>query len=69
MVTRRLLIAGLAGIACNAFTPGLDATTDDKKVPIGLVREVQMATKEFRDPSVALGAGYGSTGSCVSGPQ
>lgn len=35
----------------------------------GLVREVRLATEGFRDLTVAMAAGYASTGSCVTGPQ
>lgn len=69
MLAKPVLIISLAGISCAALAPDLSASADDKKPATGLVREVQMATRDFRDPAVAVAAGYGSTGSCVSGPQ
>jgi hypothetical protein len=56
-----LMLAGSAGtVATNA---------DDHKPSTGLVREVRIATADFRDVTNAIAAGYGSSGTCVSGPQ
>lgn len=35
----------------------------------GFVRDVRQATQRFQDVNAAIGAGYVSTGSCVSGPN
>ena len=60
----RHVIAGLAlaalGVAAQAQPPGHAS---------GLVAEVRAATRDFHDVGVAVGAGYASAGSCVSGPQ
>jgi hypothetical protein len=45
------------------------AGADDHKPATGLVSEVRLATSEFRDVANATAAGYGSSGTCVSGPQ
>jgi hypothetical protein len=36
---------------------------------VGLVKEVRLATQDFRNVRKAIDAGYESTGSCVSGPE
>lgn len=35
----------------------------------GLVREVRQATRQFQEVTAAIAAGYGSSGSCVSGAE
>ncbi len=63
-------LLGLAGIVPGAPTltagAGADVTSNNA---VGLVQEVRRATRDFRDVAVAIGAGYGSAGSCVSGPE
>ena len=59
----------LIAVSC-AMSAVTAAPPDDRHSPsTGLVREVRLGTQDFRNPMAALGAGYGSTGSCVSGPQ
>jgi hypothetical protein len=68
MHVRRLLIAGIAGVA--ALASGASARADQRHVhSTGLVAAVQAATRDFRDVTAAMSAGYGSLGSCVSGPE
>jgi hypothetical protein len=68
MHIRTLLIAGIAGIAGLASGPS--ARADQRHVhSTGLVREVRIGTREFLDVAAAMSAGYGSLGSCVSGPE
>jgi hypothetical protein len=46
------------------------AAPDERHAPsTGLVREVRLGTQDFRNPAAAGAAGYGSTGSCVTGPE
>jgi len=71
---RHLVIVGLSGLMCTAIIPVLQATADQSQhashaAPVGLVREVRLATEDFRDVNVAIAAGYTSTGSCVTGPE
>jgi len=75
---RHLVIVGLSGMMCTAILPTLHATNDQSHSttnqiqhapPVGLVREVRLATDQFRDVNAAIAAGYASTGSCVSGPE
>ena len=55
---------------CGAMSAVAAAPPEDRNSPsTGLVREVRLGTQDFRNPMTALGAGYGSTGSCVTGPQ
>ena len=56
----------LAAIPCVLSTASVAAGTDNDA---GLVQVVREATRGFRDVNAAAGAGYGSTGSCVTGPQ
>jgi len=71
MNVRRLVVLGLSGLLCVAFNPTVQATNDHDThgVPVGLLKAVRDATKDFRDVNVAMGAGYGSLGSCVTGPE
>jgi hypothetical protein len=71
MTMRHLFIVGLTGMMCTAIIPPLHATDDQAKQasPVGLVREVRLATEDFRDVNEAIAAGYASTGSCVTGPE
>jgi hypothetical protein len=45
------------------------SAADRQNAALGLVREVQIATADFRNVDAALAAGYASTESCVSGPE
>jgi len=69
MSVRLGVLAGLAGLAGAGSTLIALASADDHKAPTGLVREVRIATADFRDVANATAAGYGSSGTCVSGPQ
>lgn len=70
MARKQSVVIGLAVISCAAVMPNLVAGQEDRQQPpTGLVREVRQGTGDFRDPALAMAAGYTSTGSCVSGPQ
>jgi hypothetical protein len=70
MNAKQLLAVGVAGVACAAFAARALAGGDERRDPAtGLVREVRLATQDFRSVSMARAAGYQSLGSCVSGPQ
>ena len=71
MTVKRLVVVALGGLLCLAWNPTLHATDDHDKhdVPVGLLKAVREATQEFRDVKVAMGAGYTSLGSCVTGPE
>jgi hypothetical protein len=71
MTVRRFVVLGLCGLLCVAFNPAVQATNDhdNHDAPVGLLKAVRDATKEFRDVRVATGAGYASLGSCVTGPE
>jgi hypothetical protein len=70
MNSRLRLVGAISGAwALIASVAVLTATTDHGNGAAGLIRQVRAATSEFRDLDAALAAGYGSTGSCVSGPQ
>jgi hypothetical protein len=71
MNVRRLLAIGLTGMFCAPLSPSAQGPQDHDKhdAPVGLVKAVRDATREFRDVQVAMGAGYGSLGSCVTGPE
>jgi hypothetical protein len=69
MTAKRLVVIGLAGIACAVAPVAALAGADDRQhKPTGLVLEVRQATQDFFDVNFAMAAGYSSTGSCVSGP-
>jgi hypothetical protein len=64
------VVAGLAVLAGVGLHPNAVAGVRGHDEPAtGLVREVRLATAAFQDVSAALAAGYGSAGSCVSGPE
>jgi len=70
MGARQILMAGV--VATAVAMPVVMAAPDhgnDTNMSSGLVREVRQATRAFHDVSVAIAAGYGSAGSCVSGPE
>jgi hypothetical protein len=61
---------GVIGLACaTAMSGTLVNPASAQGTSAGLVEEVREATRAFRDPAVAIAAGYDSTGSCVSGPE
>ncbi len=68
---KRFAIVGIGLVVCVAGTVmTLAGGTDERRFgATGLVREVRQATRDFFDPNAAMAAGYGSAGSCVSGPQ
>jgi hypothetical protein len=70
MNTKHLLVVGLAAVLCTVSggVARANANAQDH-AGTGLVSAVREATGEFGDVNVALAAGYGSTESCVSGPQ
>jgi hypothetical protein len=53
----------------RGVNPTVLAIDDKHDVPVGLLREVRQATDAFREVTAALGAGYVSTGGCVTGPE
>jgi hypothetical protein len=70
MKRKLLLVLGLGAVAYALPTVIALADTDDhQNQPSGLVAEVRQATRAYRDVNAAITAGYGSTGSCVSGPE
>jgi hypothetical protein len=71
MTVRRLVVFALSGILCLAMPPAVHATDehDTHETPVGLLKAVREATQGFRDVKVAIGAGYSSLGSCVTGPE
>ena len=71
MTVRHLVAVGMTGLVCMAFDASVNANNDHGKhdAPVGLVKAVRDATQDFRDVGVAMGAGYASVGSCVTGPE
>jgi hypothetical protein len=69
MTAKRLAIAGMTGLLCIASSPALRAQHDKHDAPAGLLREVRLATENFRDVRNAAGSGYTSLNSCVTGPE
>ena len=69
MDVKRLAVVGFIGVFGLGFNPSVHATNDHDKhdSPVGLVKAVREATQDFRDVKVAMGAGYASLGSCVTG--
>jgi hypothetical protein len=68
MAKRRAVVSGLAGLALLGGGVAVQAH-DHGRSATGLVREVREGTAAFRDVTTAMLAGYGSSGSCVSGPD
>jgi hypothetical protein len=64
---KRLLV--LVGISCALSSTASAGADDRPKGAAGLVQEVRLATREFRDVNAAIAAGYASLGSCVTGPE
>jgi hypothetical protein len=74
MNTRQGLLAGAAALAIVVPTVIAVAGSPQEKNhgsshSTGLVRKVRETTAAFRDVTAAEAAGYGSMGSCVSGPE
>jgi hypothetical protein len=67
--TSRPIAVGLAVVLGAIPAVALAAGGSGAKPSPGLVEQVREATRGFRDVDVALDAGYGSEGSCVSGPE
>jgi hypothetical protein len=67
MNRKRLLIVGVTAILC--LVPTAAAVAGQHNHPPALVEQVRDATRDFRDVNNAMAAGYGSLGSCVSGPE
>jgi hypothetical protein len=59
----------IAGLALATLSAAPLAQAQPPGPTSSLVAEVRLATREFHDVGVAIGAGYASAGSCVSGPQ
>jgi hypothetical protein len=70
MSVRRDVVAASAALATVVGALyALAGTNDRHRHSTGLVREVRIGTAEFRNVDSALNAGYGSAGSCVTGPD
>ena len=70
MNVKGLTLIGLGIVACAVpAVMALGGTSDRQGQATGLVLEVRQATEAFHDVNAALAAGYGSAGSCVSGPE
>jgi hypothetical protein len=69
MHVRQSVLVGLAGLACVIPAVIAVAGGSHNSPSVGLVRAVRESTVAFRDVTAAEAAGYGSMGSCVSGPQ
>jgi hypothetical protein len=69
MNAKQVLVSGL-GLASVLLTIFAVAAAEDRhKRSTGLVREVRSGTASFRSVDAAMAAGYGTAGSCVSGPE
>ena len=66
-----VVVVALSGWLCLAINPRLlaDNQHENHDVPVGLLKAVQDATRGFFDVNAATAAGYGSLGSCVTGPE
>ena len=71
MTVRSLVAVGLSGLLCVASVSATDDHDkhDKRDAPVGLLKAVREATQDFRDVNLAMGAGYASVGSCVTGPE
>jgi len=70
MNTRWAVVSGAAALLLTA--PSLMTAGDTHRHrgrDTGLVREVRLETTGFHDVAAAMLAGYGSSGSCVNGPD
>jgi hypothetical protein len=68
MTYRRSVGIGLLALATSGWLPAMPAGAQPGQAH-GLVAAVRLATRDFHDVGAAIGAGYTSAGSCVSGPQ
>jgi hypothetical protein len=69
-MSARVVVTASAALATVLGSFSLLAGTNDRhKQSTGLVKEVRLGTAAFRDPDAAMDAGYGSAGSCVTGPE
>ena len=67
---KRLALVTFAASVCIVCAVIAIAGTDERRnSSAGLIREVREATRDFVDVNAATAVGYGSLGSCVSGPQ
>jgi hypothetical protein len=66
---RLAMILFVASVSVVCAVIAMAGTDDRRNGTTGLVREVREATRDFINVDNALAAGYGSLGSCVSGPQ
>jgi hypothetical protein len=69
MKAKRGVLGGFAGLSCLMTIAAIAGADGSKKEAAGLVREVRLGTLAFKDVDAAIAAGYGSSGTCVSGPQ
>jgi hypothetical protein len=73
MPLKHRVVVGLTAMLFVAlgFAPPVYSADDHAKhdAPVGLLKAVREATRDFRDVNVATAAGYASLGSCVSGPE
>ena len=70
MKVKHLMVIGLGVIICGVPAVMALGTADDRQnQSTGLVREVRQETRKFLDVNNAILEGYGSAGSCVSGPE
>jgi hypothetical protein len=69
MNRKRWNVVAMAAIACAGSIAVVSGGIGQASSPPALVEQVQDATRSFKDVNNAIAAGYGSLGSCVSGPQ
>ena len=70
MKPRQLVIIGIIATLCAVpAAAALASGQGEQAHPAGLPEQVRDATADFRDVDNAIAAGYGSAGSCVSGPE
>ena len=68
MKPRRLVIIGIIATLCAVPAAVALASAQEEHTP-GLPEQVRDANRRLRDVDNAIAAGYGSAGSCVSGPE
>jgi hypothetical protein len=70
MNAKQMTTIGLTAALCSVPAARSSADAADGAIRLtGLVREVRQATRDFRDVTTAMAAGYSSNGSCVTGPE
>jgi hypothetical protein len=69
MKTTQIAKNRIAALAFASALAALAQAHDRHRTASGLVHEVRQGTRSFHDVTQALGAGYTSSGSCVSGPE